>query len=78
MATLGAARRSALAALAALSLSLPPTLPPSTVAPGAAEGVRLVEYTRKLVQSEGAAALYRGLTPSLISATRTSPRGELS
>ncbi|EOD26595.1 mitochondrial solute carrier protein [Emiliania huxleyi CCMP1516] len=34
---------------------------------GAAEGVRLVEYTRKLVQSEGAAALYRGLTPSLIS-----------
>jgi hypothetical protein len=34
---------------------------------GAAQGVRLVDYTRQLVATDGFGALYRGLTPSLIS-----------
>lgn len=34
---------------------------------GAAQGVRLVDYIRQLVATDGVGALYRGLTPSLIS-----------
>jgi len=34
---------------------------------GAAQGVGLIAYTRQLVATDGPSALYRGLTPSLIS-----------
>lgn len=34
---------------------------------GAAQGVKLFAYTRDLIASDGVGALYRGLTPSLIS-----------